>query len=151
MLPRRCAGEGLPAAEYWMAPSPWPEGPDVIVSHGASLVAAHGHSRAADTLTVPVPPLAAMDEPPVKLIAQRVPDGLITVLVDEPQPTAINAIVRVITVPDTQRDTYLPTTAARDARARPEFSLDRIDMDNGSPRTDEPSHRHCWAVARRYA
>jgi len=115
MFPRRSAGAGLLAAEYCTTPSPWPEGVDEIVSHEASLDAVHVHSRAAETFTVPVPPLAAMDVPPVREIAQRVAEGLTTVLVDEPQLAPVNSTATESTV----HATYLPTTAVRDARARP--------------------------------
>jgi hypothetical protein len=86
--PRRTAGAGLLAAEYCTAPSPWPDGVDVIVSHGASLDADHVHSRAVETVMVPEPPVAATDVAPASDTAQRVLPGLTAVLVDEPQPDA---------------------------------------------------------------
>jgi hypothetical protein len=95
-LPRRTAGAGLLVAEYWMVPSPWPDCPAVIVSHGTSLDAVHVHSRAAEMLTVPVPPSAATDEPPARETAQRVEEGLTIVVVDEPHPAATTSAAPTI-------------------------------------------------------
>ena len=119
-------GLGLLAAEYWIAPSPWPEGVDVIDSHGASVDAVHGHSRAADTVSVPVPPLAATEVAPPRDTAHRVPLGLTVVLVDEPHPAAARRIAVTKAIPsDTAglcrrlNRADVPFTAAADARARP--------------------------------
>ena len=125
MLPRRTDGVGLLAAEYWMVPSPWPDGVEVIASHGASLDAVHGHSRAAETVTVPVPPPAATGVAPPREIAHRVPDGLTTVLVEDPQPAAANTAMNESAIADEiarrrpVSGADVPSTAERHAKARP--------------------------------
>ena len=47
------------AAVYWTVPLPLPLAPDVIVIHGALLVAVHAQPAAAVTATLPVPPAGA--------------------------------------------------------------------------------------------
>jgi hypothetical protein len=98
-------------AENWTDPSPCPDRVEVIVSHVASLDAVHVHSRAVETESDPLPPPAATVEPPVRAMAHRVVDGLVTVLVDEPHPemAASTAMAKRLD----------PFTVDRDARARP--------------------------------
>jgi hypothetical protein len=125
--PRRTAGAGLLAAEYCTAPSPCPDGVDVIVNQGASLDADHVHSRAVDTVMVPVPPLAATDVAPARDIAQRVLLGLTAVLVDEPHAVAASSAAHTsANVPDNVRVAVracsaVPFTAATYAGAPPVF------------------------------
>ena len=82
-----------------------------MVSQAASLDAVHVHSRAVETETEPVPPAAATVEAPVRAMAHRVPDGLVTVLVDEPHPAMAASAATAKRVD--------PFTVDRDARARP--------------------------------
>lgn len=110
-----------------MAPSPCPDGVEVIVNQGASLDADHVHSRAVETVMVPVPPLAATDVAPARDIAQRVLLGPTTVLVDEPHADAASSAAHAsANQPDNVRldrraRSAVPFTAGGYARASPVF------------------------------
>ena len=110
-----------------MAPSPCPDGVEVIVNQGTSLDADHVHSRAVETVMVPVPPLAATGVAPARDIAQRVLLGPTTVLVDEPHADAASSAAHVsANQPDNVRfdrraHSAVPFTAAEHARASPVF------------------------------
>jgi hypothetical protein len=68
-------------------------------SHGPSAEAVHEHSRAADTVTVPVPPAAGTALPPLTVTLHRVNEvGAVAVEAEDPQPAAstLNVIAAAI-------------------------------------------------------
>jgi endonuclease/exonuclease/phosphatase family metal-dependent hydrolase len=86
----------LEPTRYAIFPSPWPSLPEVISIQDDCALAVHAHSRAAPTLTVPVPPVALkLDVVLVMVTAHRVEEGPVTletlVVAELPQPAAISA------------------------------------------------------------
>jgi hypothetical protein len=51
----------LGATENVTLPRPWPLAPEVIVTHGETLVASHAQPAVAVTAAVPVPPAMGID------------------------------------------------------------------------------------------
>lgn len=60
--PSRATGSGLGAAVKCTVPSPWPLFA-LTLSHAASGAAVHWHSRAAETVMLPLPPAAGIVAP----------------------------------------------------------------------------------------
>ncbi len=90
-------GSAFAPTRYAIFPSPWPSFPAVISIQDDWALAVHAHSRAAPTLTVPVPPVALkLDVVLVIVIPHRpgVEEGpvtLVLVVAELPQPVAISA------------------------------------------------------------
>ena len=90
IAPLRVTGSALAAAANSTVPSPCPDAPDRIDSQAPSAVAVHEHSRAADTVTVPLPPCAPIAPAPVGVTLQRVnEEGDVEVVADEPQAISV--------------------------------------------------------------
>jgi hypothetical protein len=79
IVPERLVGLVFGATEYWMVPFPFPEAPDVIVSHAALLEAFHAHPAVVDTATDAfVPADASETEFGVRPIVQGMPACVIS-------------------------------------------------------------------------
>jgi hypothetical protein len=98
--PRRTAGAGLLITWKLMVPSPWPDAPEVIVSHCDSLVADQRHSRAALMPMLPVPPSAGMVEELLPMaIWQRSVPGCRTEDDEDPHPQMTVAAATAAAIP----------------------------------------------------
>jgi hypothetical protein len=68
-------------------PSPWPSTGDASVTHAASLLADHGHSRLVEMRRVPDPPDGGKEEPSAFTCTPHfVVEGAVRVLVCEDEP-----------------------------------------------------------------
>src|SRR5262245_27252046 len=97
IAPRRVTGSAFAPTRYAILPSPCPSLPEVISIQDDCGIAVHAHSRAAPTLTVPVPPVALkLDVVFVTVTAHRAgvdvgPVTLVLVVAELPQPAANSA------------------------------------------------------------
>ena len=84
--PLRVTGSELAAALNCTVPSPCPLPPDMTLNHSASVDAVHWHSRAAATVTLPLPPPAGIVEPGLPTVTEHLDsaEGEVTVLVSDP-------------------------------------------------------------------
>jgi hypothetical protein len=93
MTPRRLDGSGFDAATNSTEPSPCPLAAPRIVSHAEDDEAVHAHSRAADTVTRPLPPDAGtlMSEAPSVTPHCGTVAGAVDVVEEEPQAAEVRA------------------------------------------------------------
>jgi hypothetical protein len=123
MAPRRVTGSGFALMRYSIVPSPCPSFPDVIWIHATDAEDAHVHSRAAETVTLPVPPDGEkLDELFAMVNWQREAVGPVTLVVAElPHACAVtaarseNSRARTRVVTAQRNSTNAPATMEGDA------------------------------------